>query len=372
MTTKAWITQSGAPDVFDVRESADPSPKPGEVLIDVEAIGVNFADVLMRQGLYAAAPKLPAVPGYEAAGTVADVGANVQGLEAGDAVLALTNFGGYASKVCVRQGQVWKRPEGMSAEEGAALPVNYLTAYEAMVVMGSLRRPDELGGIPTRVLVHGAAGGVGVAAADVGKIYEAELFGTASPQKHDFARERGYGHVIDYRHRDFVEAIMDLTAGRGVDLVLDPIGGAHWKRSLDVLAPTGRLCVFGLASATGGGRLGLLKMLARTPWWRFTPPYLLSKSVGVFGYFLGASARLQEESRAWGGLLLDYWKDGKLKPHVDRTFPLADVAEAHRYLESRDSVGKILLTAGGVRGSMRVWEVWGVWGEEQRGREGEK
>ena len=347
MTKKAWITQTGDPDVFEVREEADPLPKPDEVLIDVEAIGVNFADVLMRQGLYAGAPSLPAVPGYEVAGTVADVGADVQDVQAGDAVLALTTFGGYASKVAVGQGQVWKRPEGMSAEAGAALPVNYLTAYEAMVVMGSLRRPDELGGIPTRVLVHGAAGGVGVAAADVGKIYEAELFGTASPQKHAFARERGYAHLIDYRNEDFAQAVMDLTNGRGVDLVLDPIGGRHWKRSLDVLAPTGRLCVFGLASATGGGRLGLLKMLAKTPWWRFTPPYLLSKSVGVFGYFLGTAARLEAESRAWGGLLLDYWKDDKIKPYIDRTFPLTDVAEAHRYLESRDSIGKILLAPKG-------------------------
>ena len=344
MTKKAWITQTGDPDVFEIRESADPLPKPGEVLIDVEAIGINFADVLMRQGLYAAAPKLPAVPGYEVAGTVADVGAEVTELEAGDAVLAMTNFGGYASKVCAKAGQVWKRPEGMSAEAGAALPVNYLTAYEAMVVMGSLHRPEDLGGLPTRVLVHGAAGGVGVAAADVGRIYEAELFGTASPQKHDFARERGYHHVIDYRNQDFVEAVMDLTDGRGVDLVLDPIGGKHWKRSLDVLAPTGRLCVFGLASATGSGRLGLLKMLARVPWWRFTPPYLLSKSVGVFGFFLSVSGQLQEESRAWGGLLLDYWKDGKLQPHIDRTFALTDVAEAHRYLESRESMGKVLMT----------------------------
>ena len=343
MTKKAWITQTGDPDVFEIRENADPLPKPGEVLIDVEAIGVNFADVLMRQGLYAAAPKLPAVPGYEVAGTVTDVGAEVAGLEPGDAVLAMTNFGGYASKVCTKAEQVWKRPEGMSAEAGAALPVNYLTAYEAMVVMGSLHRPEDLGGTSTRVLVHGAAGGVGVAAADVGKIYSAELFGTASPQKHAFARERGYDHVIDYRHQDFVEAIMDLTGGRGVDLVLDPIGGRHWKRSLDVLAPTGRLCVFGLASATGGGQLGLLKMLAQTPWWRFTPLYLLSKSIGVFGFFLGASGRLQEESRAWGGLLLDYWRDEKLKPHIDRTFALADVAEAHRYLESRESIGKVLL-----------------------------
>lgn len=343
MTKRAWIIQSGAPETFEVREEADPTPKAGEVLIDVEAIGVNFADVLMRQGLYAAAPKLPAVPGYEVAGTVADVGAEVMGLKAGDAVLAMTNFGGYASKVCVGEGQVWKRPEGMSAEEGAALPVNYLTAYEAMVVMGSLRRPGELGGIRTRVLVHGAAGGVGVAAADVGKIYEAELFGTASPWKHDFARARGYDHLIDYRSTDFTDAVMDLTGGRGVDLVLDPIGGEHWRRSLDVLAPTGRLCVFGFAAATGGGRLGLLKMLLKTPWWRFTPPYLLSKSVGVLGFFLGASGRLQEESRAWGGLLLDYYRDGKLKPHVDRTFPLEKVAEAHRHLESRASIGKVLL-----------------------------
>jgi NADPH:quinone reductase-like Zn-dependent oxidoreductase len=339
---QAWITKGGPPDVFELRETSAPVPDAGEVLIDVEAIGVNFADLLMRRGVYAAAPDLPAVPGYEAAGTVRAVGDDVERLAKGDAVMALVNVGGYATQLAVPARQAWKRPEGMSAEEGAALPVNYLTAFEAMVVMGSLRRPDELGGQPTRVLVHGAAGGVGIAAVQIGQIYDAELFGTASPWKHDFAREQGYDHLIDYRTDDFVEVVQNLTDGRGVDLVLDPIGGRHWKRSLDVLAPTGRLCVFGMADAVSGP-LSALKMLFRTPWWRFTPPYLMTRSVGVFGYFLGATMPLADETRDWFEVLLRRYDEGALQPHIHETFPLAEAGEAHAHVEARKSVGKVLL-----------------------------
>lgn len=342
MTYEAWITRSGDPDVFEVRSVPDPTPAENEVVIDVAAAGVNFADVLMRRGVYAAAPTLPAVPGYEVAGTVERVGEEVDSFEPGDEVLAMTNFGGYATRVAVSAQQVWKRPEGMSAEEGAAIPVNYLTAYEALVVMGAVRRPEELGGVRSRVLVHGAAGGVGTAAADIGAIYDAELFGTASPWKHDYARSRGYEHLIDYRNHDFVAAIEELTDGRGVDLVLDPIGGENWSKSLDVLAPTGQLCVFGMANSSGG-MLDMIRMWLKTPWWRFTPPYLMLRSQGVFGYFLGASTRLPE-MRQRADLLMRYFQEGKIHPHIDRTFSMDQVAEAHVHLESRKSVGKILLT----------------------------
>ena len=342
MVQQAWITKSGGPDVFELREAPDPTPSLQQVLIGVEAIGVNFADILLRRGVYAGGPDLPAVPGYEVAGTVLAAGAGVERFKKGDAVVALTNFSGYSTKVCVATSRVWKRPEGMTAEEGAAMPVNYLTAYEALVVMGSLRKPEELGGLPTRVLVHGAAGGVGTAAADIGMLYEAELYGTASPWKHEYARNRGYDHLINYRQDDFVEEVMDLTSGRGVDLVLDPFGGKHWKRSLDVLAPTGRLCVFGMAGAADGP-LALLKMLLQIPWWRFTPPYLMQQCVGVYGYYLAQTAHLTEETQAWSSLLLDRYTEGALQPHICNTFPLAQASEAHQYIEDRKSVGKVLL-----------------------------
>ena len=339
---QAWITESGGPEVIEIRELPDPEPKLQQVLIGVEAIGINFADIMLRRGVYAAGPDLPAVPGYEVAGTVLAVGPGVDAFEEGDEVVALTHFGGYSSRACVATSRVWKRPAGMSAEEGAAMPVNYLTAFEALVVMGSLRRPDELGGIPTRVLVHGAAGGVGTAVADIGKMYDAELFGTASYWKHNYAYERGYEHLIDYHQDDFVEEVIDLTDGRGVDIVLDPIGGEHWRRSLEVLAPTGRLCVFGMSSVLEGPT-ALLKMLFKTPWWRFTPPYLMQQSLGVYGYFLGKAGELQEETRAWSSLLLKYHQEGKLMPHVHNTFALEQADEAHQYIEERKSIGKVLL-----------------------------
>ncbi len=174
------------------------------------------------------------------AGTVEAVGEGVTEIAEGDAVLAMTRFGGYASHVVVRASQAFRRPEGMPAAMGAAIPVNYITAFQAMIVMGGVRHAQEVGGARMRVLVHGASGGDGTAAGDLGQIYGVELFGTASPGKHGYVRERGYDHAVDYRHADWTDEVMDLTDGRGVDLVLDPIGGAHWSQSFDVLAPTGR------------------------------------------------------------------------------------------------------------------------------------
>ena len=339
---QVWITKAGDPDVLKVREAPDPAPGPGEVLVAVEAAGVNFADVLARQGIYPDAPPLPAVVGYEVAGTVAGVGTGVSSVKAGDAVIALTRFGGYASRVVAPEIRVFKRPDGMSAQVGAAIPVNYLTAFQMMVVMGSVRPAEDLGR-PVRVLVHGASGGVGTACADLGRVYGAELFGTASPGKHAYVRERGYSHAIDYRNRDFVDEVMSHTQGEGVDLVLDAVGGHHWARSLDALAPSGRLVVYGVSAAAGEGKLGLVKTVARVPYVRTSPFALMNANKGVLGVNLGhlwgAEARVAE----WAGRLLDLWRDGAVRPHVDRTFAFADAPGAHRHLEGRTNVGKTLL-----------------------------
>lgn len=339
---QVWIPRTGGPDVLTVREAPDPTPGAGEVLIAVEAAGVNFADVLARQGLYPDAPPLPAVVGYEVAGTVAAVGDGVASVAVGDAVLALTRFGGYSSHVVAPEAAVFRRPDGMPAETAAALPVTYLTAFQMMVVMGSVRPAEDLGRA-VRVLVHGAAGGVGTACADLGRVYGAELIGTASPSKHDYVRARGYAHAVDYRSGDWRAEVRRLTGGEGVDVVLDPIGGRHWAQSLDVLAPSGRLVVYGISSVAGGSKLSLARMALGVPWRRMSAFALMNANHGVLGVNLGQLWGARERVRAWAERLLDLWRAGHLAPHVDAVVPFDEAPEAHRRLEERRNTGKVLL-----------------------------
>ncbi|GAB5533776.1 MAG: medium chain dehydrogenase/reductase family protein [Rubricoccaceae bacterium] len=338
-----WIPQTGGPEVLEVRDAPDPKPGPGEVQIAVEAAGINFADILARQGIYPDAPPLPAVVGYEVAGAVAAVGGGVTSVSVGDPVIGLTRFGGYSSQLVVPESGVFPRPDGMTPETGAAIPVTYLTAFQMMIVMGSVRHARELGGRRVRVLVHGASGGVGTACADLGKTYGAELFGTASAGKHDYVRERGYHHAIDYRQPDWPERVMSLTDGEGVDLVLDPIGGKHWAKSLSVLAPSGRMVVYGISSATGGGKLGLLKVMAGVPWTKFNPIRLMNENQGVMGVNLGHLWHAQDRVAGWARAILGLYERGDVRPHVDRVFSFDEAADAHRYIEERKNTGKVLL-----------------------------
>ncbi len=340
---QVWIPKTGTPDVLEVRNAPDPVAGRGEVLISVEASGINFADILARQGLYPDAPDLPAVVGYEVGGRVVGIGPGVTDLAEGDRVVALTKFGGYSSMVTSSERVVFKCPEGMSAEVGAAIPVNYLTAFQLLVVMGGIRHAQELGGSRMKVLVHGAAGGVGTAAADLGNIYGVELFGTASPGKHDYLRERGYAHTIDYRTGDWVAEVKDLTDGRGVDLILDPIGGGHWRKSFAALAPTGRLAIYGFSAAAGKGKFGFVREGLRIPFRRFLPLALLNRNQGVLGVNLGHLWREVAELQSWMRKLLSYYERGDIRPHVDRVFSFAEAAEAHAYIEARKNVGKVLL-----------------------------
>jgi NADPH:quinone reductase-like Zn-dependent oxidoreductase len=231
----------------------------------------------------------------------------------------------------------------MTAEEGAALPVNYLTAFQTMVVMGGVRHAHELGGGRMRVLVHGAAGGVGTAAADLGRVYGVELFGTASAGKHAYVRERGYHHAIDYRDGDWVAEVKRLTDGRGVDLVLDPVGGGHWARSLDVLAPTGRVVLFGISEVAGKGKLGMVRMGLGIPWRRMNPIALINRNHGVLGVNLGHLWGERDRVAEWARKLLGYYARGEVRPFVDRAFPFERAAEAHAYLEGRRNRGKVVL-----------------------------
>src|SRR6202044_2505975 len=232
------VRKYGAPEVFEAREVPDPQPKAGEALIRVKAIGINFADLLQRMGIYPGTPKPPFIPGLEVAGVVEKVaeggGKSAEGepLRPGEAVAAFTQFNAYAQWVSVPARNAYRLPAGMPFDDAAAIPVNYLTAYHSMFTMGNLQPGD-------RVLIHGAAGGVGIAAVQLAKARGLVVFGTAGPTKQEYLRKIGVDHAIDYEKNDFVEVVMD------------PIGGKCFSRSYKCLGVTGRLVVYGLSSAAG-------------------------------------------------------------------------------------------------------------------------
>lgn len=334
---QVWITRFGGPDVLQLREAAVPQPAAKEILVKVAAAGINFADIMARIGLYPDAPKPPCVVGYEVAGEVIALGPSASGFAVGDKVIALTRFGGYSSHVSVPQERVFALPAGLDLAQGAALPVTYVTAYQLVVAMGRLRAGET-------VLVHSAGGGVGLAAIDLATIIGAKVIGVASTAKHDFLRRRGVEGLIDSRAVDFVDRVKQLTGGRGVDLALDARGGKSWRDSYDSLAPTGRLAVFGLAAAVGGSRwAGALRALAGVPWLRFNPLRLMNDNRGVFGVNIGHLWGQQEMIRGWTNQILAWQAEGRIHPVVDRSFPFAEAAAAHRHIESRGNIGKVLL-----------------------------
>lgn len=333
-----WIPKHGGPDVLEVRETEDPTPSRGEVRIRVKACGLNFAEVSARQGIYPAAPKPPCVVGYEGAGVVDALGEGVESPAAGTRVAFLSRFGGHSDTVCVPVHQLVPIPDAMSFEEAAALPVNYLTAYQMLFHIRRVRPGD-------RVLVHAAAGGVGTAVlqlcASVGGI---TTFGTASASKHDYLREQRCDHPIDYRSVDYVAAVRELTGGEGVDLVCDALGGADWKKGYSLLRPGGMLICFGLANAQRAGRVNWLRVILqvlRIP--RFNPLKMMGENRAVAGLDLGSL--WSERALIQSGLqdLVRLYESGAARPHVDAVFPFDRAADAHRRIEEGKNVGKVLL-----------------------------
>jgi len=336
-----WITRAGPPEVLEVKEAPDPQPKAGQVRIRVEASGVNFADILGRMGLYPDMPPIPVVPGYEVAGRVDAVGDGVDPVWAGRDVFAMTRFGGYADAVCVPINQLFARPAGMSAPEAAAIPVNYFTAWQLLVVMGSLKRGET-------VLVHSVGGGVGVAAARIAKHLGARVIGTASAGKHAELRAIGVDDLIDYRTEDFETRTRELTNGRGVELVLDAVGGDSWKKGYRILAPTGRLGMFGVSAAASGKErsvVAFLRMLTGIPWFQFNPLSLINANKGVFGVNLGHMWRELDRVRGWGDQLLELWAQGVVKPKIARSFKFEEAEQAHHFIQDRRNIGKVLLVS---------------------------
>jgi NADPH:quinone reductase-like Zn-dependent oxidoreductase len=335
---QVFITATGGPDKLQLRELPDPAPGADQLRIRVRASGVNFADILARQGLYPDAPKLPAVVGYEVAGVVDAVGPQADASWHGREVLALCHFHGYADTVLVPQSQVYGKPASLSFEQAAAVPVNYLTAWQLMVVMGALAAGDT-------VLIHNAGGGVGLAAIDIGRHFGARMIGTASGGKHPFLMERGLDAAVDYTRDDWQSEVSRLTAGRGVELILDPLGGSHWKKSYAALRPTGRLGMFGASTVTESKLPGMLRLLgvaAGLPW--FNPISLMNANRAVFGVNLGHLWEEGDKVARWMKAILAGVEQGWVRPHVDCTFPLAQAGAAQAYMEARRNTGKVVLT----------------------------
>jgi NADPH:quinone reductase-like Zn-dependent oxidoreductase len=336
------LTGTGGPEVLQVQERPDPQVGPGEVRIAVRAAGINFADTMARVGLYPDAPKPPCVLGYEVAGTVESVGEGVDSHAIGDRVVAGTRFGGHAELVVVPEAQALPLPERLSFEQGAAFPVNYGTAYAAMIVMGSLRQGD-------RVLIHAAAGGVGISATQIARNVGAEIFGTASPGKHEAIRAQGVDHPIDYRSLDFEAETMRLTGGEGVDLAIDALGPASFRKDYRLLRPGGRLVMYGLSEATRDGKRdlaatlkGLASMpLATYPWWKSLNA--MSENKGVFGLnMLKWWEREGNLDRVTEPLMADL-ASGRIEPVVAEAFPFERAGEAHEFIAARRNVGKVVL-----------------------------
>ncbi len=339
---QVWITRRGEPDVLALREAPDPVPAAGEVRIRVAYAGVNFADVMIRMGLYPDAPPLPLVPGYEAAGTVDAVGEGAPAELQGRRVVAVVPAGGYADTLCTPAALVFPLPDGVPLDVAAALPVNGLTAWQMLGVMAVPKAGDT-------VVVHGAAGGVGTLAVQLARRAGARVIGSASPAKHAWLKEQGVTVCLDSRRRRFADLVRDLTGGRGADIVLEPRHGAWIGESYRALAPTGRLVLFGFAAAARGlrgSRWAALWTLARVPWLRINPVTLMNDNRGVMGVNLGRLWHDTERLGDWLRGLLAMLAAGELSPRIDTVLPLAEAAAAHLRLQRRENRGKILLRAG--------------------------
>lgn len=333
-----WNTKWGGPEVLAVRETPDPEVLPGHIRVRARACGLNFAEVMARQGMYPDAPKPPCVLGYEAAGVVDALGEGVKEPAVGTRVIALSRFGAHADVLSVPAAQVVPMPDGMSFEEGAALPVNYITAYHMLFRVGGLRSGE-------RVLVHMAAGGVGIAALQLARTVPGVVtFGTASASKHDFLRGEGCQHPIDYRTVDYAEEVLRLTGGKGVDIVLDALGGKDWKKGYNLLRPVGRLIAFGFANMASGETRSIFNIVRQAiaiP--RFSPLGMMDANRSVAGVNIGhlwsEMDLLREEMEA----LIELYAKGTIRPHIDSVVPFEKAADAHRRIMERKNIGKVVL-----------------------------
>ena len=314
----------GPPEALVVRDVPEPRPGPDDVLVQVRACGVNFADALIVQGRYQEKPALPFTPGLEVAGVVVAMGENVTGLATGQRVAALCATGGYAEVASAPRAVTVRIPDAMPYETAAGFMVAYGTAHVGLEHRAGLREGETL-------LVHGAGGGVGLAAVEVGKAMGATVIATAgSEAKRALARAHGADHVIDYRAGEFKDIVKTLTDGRGADVVFDPVGGSVLAQSMRCIAWEGRLLVIGFAAGD----------IPEVP-----AGLVLVKNMSLIGVYWGAY-RLHEPAIINASLrrLFRWFEEGALRPVVSETLPLEHAAQAMQRLMHREARGKIVLT----------------------------
>ncbi|XP_069490297.1 synaptic vesicle membrane protein VAT-1 homolog [Ambystoma mexicanum] len=322
---------------LQTRKGVPGPPRAGEVLVRVRACGLNFADLMGRQGLYDRLPSPPTTLGMECSGTVEQLGEGVTDRKVGDKVMVLNRSGLWQELVTVQASHTFIMPEEMSFEEAAAFLVNYITAYMIIFDFGNLR-PNQ------NILVHMAAGGVGTAAVQLCKTVDnVTIFGTASTAKHEFLKESGVSHPIDYRTSDYVEEVRKVSP-KGVDIVLDPLGGSDTCKAFNLLKPMGKLVLYGSANLLTGQKKNLMA-LAKTWWNQFSinAMQLLHANKSVSGFHLGY---LDEELELIAGVvaqLVELYKQGKIKPKVDSVWPFEQVGDAMRQMQEKKNVGKVIL-----------------------------
>jgi NADPH:quinone reductase len=316
----------GPPESLVVEEVADPTPAPGQVVLDVEACAVNFPDVLMIQDQYQFKPPLPFSPGAEVAGVVRSVGDGVDALRPGDRVFASTGWGGLAEQVAVSAASCIPVPEGVDAVHASTLLYAYGTSHYALKDRGNLQ-PGEV------LLVLGAAGGVGLAAVELGAVMGATVIAAASTEeKLALCRDHGAAMTINYAEEDLKARIKELTGGKGADVVYDAVGGSYSEPALRSMAWDGRFLVIGFAAGE----------IPRVPL-----NLALLKSCSIVGVFWGAFVgREPEQNRRNIEELMSMWQEGKLRPHVSATYPLERAGEAIRALADRKALGKVVVTTG--------------------------
>ncbi|KAM7371640.1 hypothetical protein PAMP_008858 [Pampus punctatissimus] len=315
-----------------------PALKAGEVLVRVKACGLNFADLMARQGLYDRLPSPPVTPGMECSGVVEAVGEEVTDRKVGDKVMVLNRFGLWQEVAVVPAIHTFLIPDGMSFEEAAALPVNYISAYMMLFDFGNLR-PNQ------SILVHAAAGGVGIAATQLCKtVKDVTVFGTASASKHETISEGGVTHPIDYRTKDYVEEVRKISP-KGLDIVLDPLGGSDTHKAYNLLKPMGKLITYGTANMLAGQKKNLLAVAKN--WYHQFSIHTLSLIQGnksVCGFHLGyLDGEMELISQAMNNVL-DLYQQGKIKPRIDSTWHLEQVGDAMRKMQERNNIGKVILT----------------------------
>jgi NADPH:quinone reductase len=324
---KAWqVTGWCEPEGMHWNDLPVPEPGPSQVRIETRAAALNFFDILQVQGKYQVKPPFPFTPGAEVSGVVGAVGAGVEGFKVGDRVLAMPQLGGFAEQVLADEARTFPMPSGMSFEQAAAFPIVYQTAWCALVTRTTVQPGETL-------LVHAGASGVGMAAIQLGRALGAKVYATAgSAEKLDFARSVGATEAVSYADASWVDRIKELTGGRGVDIVYDPVGGDVFDQSNKVIAPNGRHLVIGFAS-------GRIPALAANR--------ALLKNMSLVGVFWGgwAAANPNYMREAHEGLMRLY-KTGALNPRVDCSYPLVDLPAGLRDLANRRILGKAVATVG--------------------------